>query len=99
MNGGKPKLPPPGIFPMTNNASSVSSAWLALSTSIAILVVSIPTSAHHGTGISYIQDQTIQIKGKVTEFSWGPSSPLTPKGLAQVNANKPGKGPRAPAAR
>ena len=26
---------------------------------------------------------------------WGPSSPLTPKGLAQVNANKSGKGPRA----
>jgi hypothetical protein len=26
---------------------------------------------------------------------WGPSAPLTPKGLAQVNANKPGKGPRA----
>ena len=31
--------------------------------------------------------------GLMTE--WGPSSPLTPKGLAQVNANKPGKGPRA----
>ena len=26
---------------------------------------------------------------------WGPSSPLTPKGLAQVNTNKSGKGPRA----
>jgi hypothetical protein len=26
---------------------------------------------------------------------WGPSAPLTPKGLAQVNANKSGKGPRA----
>jgi hypothetical protein len=31
--------------------------------------------------------------GVLTE--WGPSAPLTPKGLAQVNANKPGKGPRA----
>jgi hypothetical protein len=30
--------------------------------------------------------------GLMTE--WGPSSPLTPKGLAQVNANKSGKGPR-----
>ena len=26
---------------------------------------------------------------------WGPSAPLTPKGLAQVNTNKSGKGPRA----
>jgi hypothetical protein len=30
--------------------------------------------------------------GLMTE--WGPSSPLTPKGLAQVNGNKSGKGPR-----
>ena len=27
-------------------------------------------SAHHGTGASYFQDQTIQVKGIVTEFSW-----------------------------
>jgi len=30
--------------------------------------------------------------GLMTE--WGPSSPLTPKGLEQVNSNKSGKGPR-----
>jgi hypothetical protein len=26
--------------------------------------------AHHGTGASYIQDQTVAIKGIVTEFAW-----------------------------
>ena len=50
---------------MTNTARRL--ALLTLAGSIAI---SVPASAHHGTGISYIQDQTIQIKGKVTEFSW-----------------------------
>jgi hypothetical protein len=29
-----------------------------------------PLAAHHGTAASYFQDQTIQIKGIVTEFSW-----------------------------
>jgi hypothetical protein len=27
-------------------------------------------SAHHGTGASYFQDRTIEIKGVVTEFLW-----------------------------
>jgi hypothetical protein len=43
---------------------------LALLILAGIFAASIPASAHHGTGISYIQDQTIQIRGKVTEFLW-----------------------------
>jgi len=43
---------------------------LAFLTFMGLIAVSTSPSAHHGTGISYIQDQTIQIKGKVTEFSW-----------------------------
>jgi hypothetical protein len=35
-----------------------------------VVAASIVAAAHHGTGISYIQDETIQIKGKVTEFLW-----------------------------
>jgi uncharacterized protein DUF6152 len=30
----------------------------------------VPVVAHHGTGTSYDQNKTIQVKGKVTEFSW-----------------------------
>ena len=30
----------------------------------------VPMFAHHGTGTSYDQNRTIQIRGKVTEFSW-----------------------------
>src|SRR5436190_20560406 len=31
---------------------------------------SLPMFAHHGTGTSYDQNKTIQVKGKVTEFAW-----------------------------
>ena len=37
---------------------------------IGVIAFSVPTLAHHGTGTSYDQNQTIQVRGKVTEFSW-----------------------------
>ena len=39
-------------------------------TMIGLLAASLPVFAHHGTGISYDQDQQIELKGKVTEFTW-----------------------------
>jgi uncharacterized protein DUF6152 len=36
----------------------------------ALVGSSLPMSAHHGTGTSYNQNETIQVKGKVTEFAW-----------------------------
>jgi hypothetical protein len=61
-------------------AAETASAWrlamrdiirgFGLLTVVGLIATSAPAFAHHGTGISYIQDQTIQIKGKVTEFSW-----------------------------
>lgn len=39
-------------------------------TIMGLVASSIPMFAHHGTGASYQQDETIQLKGKVTEFSW-----------------------------
>jgi uncharacterized protein DUF6152 len=35
-----------------------------------VVGTSVPMLAHHGTGTSYDQNKTIQVKGKVTEFSW-----------------------------
>jgi hypothetical protein len=35
-----------------------------------LLMLSTPLLAHHGTGASYHQDRTVQIKGVVTEFLW-----------------------------
>jgi Family of unknown function (DUF6152) len=40
-------------------------AFLAL-----LLAATTAVSAHHGTGASYFQDRTIEIKGLVTEFLW-----------------------------
>jgi hypothetical protein len=37
---------------------------------LALTAVSAPLLAHHGTGASYFQDRTIQVKGVVTEFLW-----------------------------
>lgn len=37
---------------------------------VGLTVGSLPLLAHHGTGASYFQDRTIQVKGKVTEFLW-----------------------------
>jgi hypothetical protein len=37
---------------------------------ILLMVFSVPMVAHHGTGTSYDQNQTMQVKGKVTEFAW-----------------------------
>ena len=37
---------------------------------IGVIAFPVPTLAHHGTGTSYDQNQTVQVKGKVTEFSW-----------------------------
>jgi hypothetical protein len=46
--------------------SSVVRAWIVLASVLAAGAA----SAHHGTGASYFQDRTIEIKGVVTEFSW-----------------------------
>jgi hypothetical protein len=48
-------------------AAVLARAYLALAL---VVCATIAVTAHHGTGISYIQDETIQIKGVVTEFSW-----------------------------
>ena len=37
---------------------------------IGLTVVSMPGFAHHGTAISYDQDQQITVKGTVTDFVW-----------------------------
>ena len=37
---------------------------------IGLTAVSMPSFAHHGTGISYDQDQQMTLKGTVTEFVW-----------------------------
>jgi hypothetical protein len=37
---------------------------------IVLTVASMPLFAHHGTGISYDQDQQMTLKGTVTEFVW-----------------------------
>jgi hypothetical protein len=43
----------------------------AVSLTVAGLIgTAVPMLAHHGTGTSYDQNKTIQVKGKVTEFSW-----------------------------
>jgi hypothetical protein len=47
-----------------------SAATLAVLICVAVAGLARVGVAHHGTCISYIQDQTIEIKGKVTEFSW-----------------------------
>ena len=39
-------------------------------TIIGVIAFSVPMSAHHGTGTSYDQNKTVQVKGKVTEFAW-----------------------------
>ena len=46
---------------------ATASGLMVLSMTVAALSVG---SAHHGTGASYFQDRTIEIKGTVTEFSW-----------------------------
>lgn len=35
-----------------------------------LLAVAIPLSAHHGTGVAYLVDKEITIKGTVTEWIW-----------------------------
>ena len=37
---------------------------------IGLILVSIPTFAHHGTGISYDQDVWVNVTGTVLEFAW-----------------------------
>ena len=37
---------------------------------IGVIAFPVPMFAHHGTGTSYDQDKTIQVRGKVTEFWW-----------------------------
>jgi hypothetical protein len=44
---------------------------VAMSVMVGVLIGSSPGMfAHHGTGTSYDQNKTIQVKGKVTEFAW-----------------------------
>jgi len=35
-----------------------------------LLIASVPLLAHHGTGVSYITDKEITLKGTVTEWIW-----------------------------
>ena len=37
---------------------------------VGFIAFTAPIFAHHGTGTSYDQNKTMQVKGKVTEFSW-----------------------------
>jgi len=37
---------------------------------IALILASIPTFGHHGTGISYDQDVWVSVTGTVLEFAW-----------------------------
>jgi hypothetical protein len=37
---------------------------------LASLVLSVPLSAHHGTGVAYETEKTITMKGTVTEWIW-----------------------------
>ena len=37
---------------------------------IGLIAFPVPMFAHHGTGTSYDQNITVQVKGKVTEFWW-----------------------------
>lgn len=55
-----------------------------------LLLVTLPVAAHHGTAVSYEQDNWITVKGTVTEFRWrNPHSALfldiTDEKGAQVN--------------
>ena len=44
---------------------------LGITVTVAIMTAgSTNLFAHHGTGASYIQSQTVEIKGVVTEFAW-----------------------------
>lgn len=38
--------------------------------SVALLTVSAPVAAHHGTGVAYEPDKSITLKGTVTEWIW-----------------------------
>jgi hypothetical protein len=48
-------------------ARALVAAWLTV---IGLTATSAPIFAHHGTGASYDQNNTIAVKGRVTEFSW-----------------------------
>jgi hypothetical protein len=39
-------------------------------TILGLILVSIPTFGHHGTGISYDQDRWVTVTGTVLEFAW-----------------------------
>ncbi len=46
-------------------------AFVAASlTMIGLVALPVSMFAHHGTGTSYDQEKTVQVKGKVTEFAW-----------------------------
>ena len=39
-------------------------------TIVGLILISIPTFGHHGTGISYDQDVWVSVTGTVLEFAW-----------------------------
>jgi hypothetical protein len=48
-----------------------SKGWILIPTTvIGLILVSIPTFGHHGTGISYDQDKWVTVTGTVLEFAW-----------------------------
>ena len=49
---------------------TASARRITLGVLIGTALASAPLAAHHGTGASYYQDRTLEIKGTVTEFLW-----------------------------
>jgi hypothetical protein len=48
-----------------------STVWRVIPiTILGLILVSIPTFGHHGTGISYDQDRWVTVTGTVLEFAW-----------------------------
>jgi uncharacterized protein DUF6152 len=43
---------------------------IAFCVAVGLLVVSIPTLAHHGTGASYDLSKLVTVKGVITRFAW-----------------------------
>ena len=43
---------------------------LGFLTLVALVTISIPALAHHGTGIAYDQNKAVVLMGTVTEFEW-----------------------------
>jgi len=47
-------------------------AWIVTSLAliVGIVMVGAPLLAHHGTGVAYVRDKEVTLKGTVTEWFW-----------------------------